>query len=666
VPIAKAQKVTAERYGIDVTFEPERGFLRAKAAVTLRAHAPTEAVEFELNPRLEIKEVTDTQGRTLQFERSRRLGSSKLLVRLAEPVAAEQSFVVKFAYEGVPLLGGLDYITKEGILLRDEARWYPAVDLAAFTQNDIVIRLPRGWQALTSGEPIRLEGDTAPRYRTAGPVSSRSLVATPGPQPECGITEASHIQDPSGQQLPAIVELQFGTSGCEKQLRKMTTPNLAATTAAAQRQLLAQFGGPTRLKIDLGFPGQRGLIGYSAPGFLVVSEDVLKWAGAAGYAPEFLPHEMAHQWFPIEVTLAREEDGWLAESLAQYLAWRYLQETNPAEARALVARAMRDGLKYEPLYPIGQGLRLFGEEDWDVPYSTLYQRGMLAFLTLETVIGRSRVDRTLREYHKRYNGRSASIADFRKICEEMSDRDLGWFFDYYLDGTQIPEISLRRLPGAAPGELLGEIVVRNVPPEFQTRVEMRIHTTEGDVDHSVATRGEVTPFSASVAGQVTGITLDPDARILRWTEAARRNRQQRELLDGLGDLEAEKEFTKALEATQAALDADPENLAANEQQIRFQRGRLLFRLGQITRAKQELARVLELASLDQPGTDFYRAWARVYRARIALRQGNPAAARAEAKAGLAINAPALDTEVSWLEAPTNKASAAAELRALAK
>ena len=415
-----------------------------------------------------------------------------------------------------------------------------------------------------------------------------------------------------------------------------------------------------------GFPGQRGAIGYSAPGFLVVSEDVVKWHGSPGYAPEFLPHEIAHQWFPIEVTLTRVEDGWLAESLASYLAWRYLQETSPAEARAMVARAMRDGLEHEPLRPIGLGLRLFAEEDWDVTYATLYQRGMLVFRTLETVIGRSRVDAALREYYKRYAGRSASIADFRKVCEEISERDLGWFFDYYLEGTRIPEIELRRLSGAAPGEMLGEIIVRNVPPEFHARVEMQIHTTEGVVDHSVATRGEVTPFSASVRGQVTGITLDPDARILRWTEAARRNRQQRDLLANLGDLEAEKEFTKALETTQQALDADPENLAANHQQIRFQRGRLYYRLGQSARAMQEFARVLELTSLDQPATDLYRAWARVYRARIALRGGNRVAARAEAKAGLAINAPALDTEISWMETPAKKTSAAEELRALAK
>jgi len=673
-PATKTQKVSAERYEIDVAFEPERGFLRATAAVTLRANALTDAVEFELNPRLEIKEVTDAQGRKLEFERSRRLGSPKLLVWLAEPVAAEQSFVVTFVYEGVPLLGGLDYITKDGILLRDEARWYPAIDLAAFTENDFTIRVPaikprisdvRPLRTLTSGQHIDFSDKpgrgSMDRWKTSRRVSSRSIFATNDPEFGCKGLFASDTEPPKHDW--SLINF------CAK------TASLGGTRGPIVRaiqdsldwhsKLIAPYPNGQFVAVE-GFPRQRGAIGYSAPGFLVVSEDVVKWHGSPGYAPEFLPHEIAHQWFPIEVTLAREEDGWLAESPAEYLAWRYLQETNPAEARAMVARAMRDGLEHEPLRPIGRGLRLFGEEDWDVTYATLYQRGMLVFRTLETVIGRSRVDRTLREYYKRYQGRSASIADFRKVCEGISERDLGWFFDYYLDGTQIPEITLRRLPGAAPGEVLGEIIVRNVPPEFQARVEMRIHTIEGDVDHSVATRGEVTPFSASVKGQVTGIALDPDARILRWTEAARRNRRQRELLTDLGDLEAAKEFTKALEVTQQALDTDPDNQAGNEQQIRFQRGRLYYRLGQSARAKQEFARVLELTSLDLPSTDFYRAWARVYRARMAVRQGNRVAARAEAKAGLAIKAPALETKIAWLETPERKTSAAEELRALAK
>jgi tetratricopeptide (TPR) repeat protein len=399
-------------------------------------------------------------------------------------------------------------------------------------------------------------------------------------------------------------------------------------------------------------------MGYSAPGFLVVSRDVVKYADEAEYAPEFLPHELAHQWFPIAVSIQREEDGWLAESIAEYLAWRYLQANDPEAARRMVASAMRDSLEPEPLRPLSLGLKLFALEPWSVTHATLYQRGMLVFRTLETVIDRERVDRVLAEYYKRYHGKSASIADFRKICEEIAGRDLGWFFEYFLNGTRIPEIELRQVPSGAPGIVAGEIVVKNMPPEATVRVEMRIRTAKGAVEHSVATRGEVTPFSVNVPAPPLGIELDPDARILRWTEAARRHRAQQALLRQVGPLEDAKKITAALELCRQALALDPEDAALNQQRIRFMIGRLELQLKiPRERAREEFQIVLDGHSLDPLDTSFFRAWARVYRGKIAKNSGRLAAARAEAKAGLTLMAPALDSRVTWSDARGRETSA---------
>ena len=656
VGIAAAQEpkqlITAERYQIDVTFQPEKGFLHARAAVTLRAAQVAQAIEFELNPHLTIQEVTDAQGRKLDFARSQRLGSPKLSVRLAEPVTAGEKITLNFTYEGVLPPGRLDYITKDGILLRDESRWYPAVDLAAFTQNSLRLDLPSGWQVVTSGRPVSTPAGLA--WETARPVSSRSIVAVPKHSLTCSppLTRQTRA-------IPPWTACFFGPD-----------PDSAKSVAARAHELLQHYAKALRpsfsgeLFIVQGFPGQRGAMGYSAPGFLVVSEDVVKFFDYPGYAPEFLPHEVAHQWFPIEVTIASQEDAWLAESLAEYLAWRYLQETNPEQARLMVTRAMRDALGPEPLRPLELGLRLFALENWQVTHATLYQRGLLVWRTLETVIDRERVDRALREYYKRYAGRAASIADFRKICEEISGRDLGWFFDYFIRGTRIPEIEIHRRPPTAPGEVAGEIILRNVPAEFQVRAEMRLETSAGAVDHSVATRGEVTPFTVTSAAPAIRLTLDPGQRILRWTEAARRNRSQRGLLAGVGELETAGKLAAATQTCRKALAFDPENLAANEQQIRFELGRLRYRMKQYETAFQEFGRVLTLASLDSMMSDFNRAWARVYRARIEKLRGHGAATRAEAQAGLASKSPALESQVTLPEAPGRATTAAAELRAL--
>jgi hypothetical protein len=650
-------KVTPTHYKIDVAFEPERHFLRATAAVTLRVAEKTEAIEFELNRHLTLQSVTDEQGRALEFTRSRRLGSHKLLVRLAEPALVDSTITLTFTYEGALPPGQLDYITPDGILLRDESRWYPATDLAAFTTHETVVSIPSPWELVVSGSPVDSIAagiSTVHRWRSDYPVSSRSLFA------------AQALNCPDKESFSYWKGNLLTASVCGGVDQRHTWQR----QVVEQMDFISKFAWDRddrkNLVVVPGFSAQAGVIGYSAPGLLVVSEDVVKWHGYPGFAPEFLPHEIAHQWFPIEVTLRSEEDGWLAESLAEYLAWRYLEEKQPDDARRMVARAMRSTLAHQPLRPLRLGLKLFALEDWDVTHAALYQRGMLVWRTLETVIDRKRVDAALREYYRRHRGGPASIADFRPICEEISERDLAWFFDYYINGAALPEITLRRLPAAAPGELAGEILIRNAPPEFQVRVGMRITTTGGVIEHSVAARGEVTPFAIEVRDPVTAVELDPDLRVLRVTEAARRHRAQHARLEQTtaeGPESSGEELSAILAELQATLELDPEDLAANHQFLHLQVGRLQLRRKEYHAAWQTLNRVLALESLDPMATDLHRAWARVYRARIARARGDRATARREAEAGLAMKCPALETRVAWPLAE-NETTAAQELQRL--
>ncbi len=714
-------RVAPTHYKIDVAFEPDRHFLRATAAVTLRLDEPAEAIEFELNRHLTLRSVTDPQGRSLDFIRSGRLTSHKLLVQLAEPLVGaapcgrptgttQESgqalgpaptnatdaacITLTFTYDGAIPPAPLDYITPDGILLRDESRWYPATDLAAFTFNEFKIKTP--WDAITSGNVVATweesnGSELAVTYtKSDRPESSRAIVAFPWAMQRCTYTT---FASPHGPLTSFAVDSCFlfgrDVAATQKKVEELLskpgeTVTLSGTlgegaelegqVANSVFELFTFFSGtispPSVRKFSVvqAFPAQEGNLGYSGPGFLVVSEDVVKWHGHPGFGPEFLPHEIAHQWFPIEVTLKSEEDGWLAESLAEYLAWRYLEQKQPDDARRMVERAMRNTLAYQPLRPLRLGLKLFALEDADVTHATLYQRGMLVWRTLETVIDRERLDRALREYYARHRGGPASIADFHRICEEISGRDLAWFFDYYLNGTELPTATLRRLPSTAPNELAGEIHIANVPPDFQVRVELRITTAEGVINHSVATRGPVTPFALNVPAPVTAVELDPRLRILRVTEPARRHRAQLAALEQSSITEepdSDPDSLRQLIAVyQNAIALDPQNLAANHQLYYLQIARLQSRLKDYNAASATLDRVLTLESLDPMATDFHRAWARVFRARIALARGDRAAARRETQAALAMKSPALHSPVAWPDTPDKLTTAAEALRTI--
>ncbi len=645
------QAVSIERYDIWIAFRPEEGSLKAMATLTLRAEKPISDVELQLSPQLQIAKVTDGASNSLAFERSGRLGSAYFSVPLPRETAGEIN--LRISYSGKLGADELDYVSAEGILLRDESGWYPTPDMTAFAPHHIHMIVPDGWTAVAGGNATTVQERNRAIFDfvTFRPVYSRAIAATPK---KIKILYAYAADGPA----PAI-------RVCARDTEKEAAHQAAIVASNSFAEYARLFGssGLSEFTIIPGFPGGHSEVGYSGPGFLVMDEDDLRFLGRNGYTPNFLPHEIAHQWFPQRVAHASAQDGWMAEALAEYMAWRYLEAQDPANARRMVAIAMRDSLAAEPLEPISLGLRLYtlGNE---ITQQTLYDRGMLVWRTLETVIDRERVEKALREYLRRFSGGSASISEFEQICEEISGRDLGWFFKYYIGGTEAPEIALRRTRSFAPNEVSGEILVTGAPPGFTVRVEMRISTTTGIVLHSVATHGPVTPFTVVVTSPVSRIELDPDLRILRWTEAARHNRAQRAIISQAGAAARAGESARAEELFRKALAADPEGLAGNEQLLHFQLGQISFRLKQFDTAFEEMSRVLETASLDARETDAYTVWAHVYRARVEWVRGDGNAARTEAKAALEQGSPALETEVMMGDQYRGKTTAERELRLL--
>jgi tetratricopeptide (TPR) repeat protein len=645
------QAIQVERYDIWVAFRPELSSLKATATLTLRAEKPLGSIELELSPQLQISRISDGAGNSLAFERSGRIGSPFLTVTL--PAETSGEITLRISYSGVMSGDELDYISSEGILLRDESGWYPTPDMSTFAPHRIHMVVPNGWTAVAGGNAnvLHFRNRAIFDFVTFRPVYSRTIAATP-----MGIQAV--FPSAADGSAPAI---RVAAREMDKEAANKAG-NLASNAFAEYARLFGS-AGLSEFTIIPGFPGSHAEVGYSGPGFLVMDEGDLKVFGRNGYTPNFLPHEIAHQWFPQQVAHASAEDGWMAEALAEYMAWRFLDAQDPADARRIIAIAMRDSLAAEHLEPISLGLKLYALGN-DVTQQTLYDRGMLVWRTFETVIDRERVERALRGYLKEYNGQAASIADFQKICEAISGRDLGWFFKYYIGGTEAPEITLRRTKSAAPNEVSGEILVAGAPPEFEARVEMHISTSAGVVSHSVATHGPVTPFTVVVASPVSRIELDPDLRILRWTEAAKRNRAQRAIIAQASAAARAGEFDGAEELYRKALAADPDGVAGNDQYLHFLLGQNSFRRKQFDGAFAEMSRVLETASMDARATDAYDVWAHVYRARIDWVRGDANAARTEAKAALDAGSPALGTEVMMGDLFRGKTTAERELRLL--
>src|SRR5579884_3106367 len=601
-------RVTA--YRIEATFDLRERNLTAQATIALETKTRLTAVPIELNPSLTL-EAAELDGHGLTVIRSHMPGSARLLVLLPQPLTG--SFSLTFRYHGSLQLpaNSADYWADRSVLLTDDSRWYPVLDARAFTQNDLRVHVPPGFLTFAAGTVRNTlsSGATTFVWQTDVPVASRAIAIVPVTDTSCLPTAPSNLQ------------LCFAAPAHD------VSPETQQELLALFERYRRQFGPPpvARLWVVEGFPHLRGVAGFSGPGMLVVSQDALRFAFHPVYHPEFFPHELAHQWFPGGVEMQTNADGWLAESLAEYLALRVLEETQPRAAQWMIRRAARDALSLDPLPPLRLGLDLLGASDWNTVYRTLYQRGMLVWRTLETLVGQQLLDRALVVFYTSFYGRKASLQDFLSIAREVSGEPLDAFSRYFLDGSRVPSFHLRLRWKHGRRLAEGTVEVAQCPPDLAFPLELAAFP--GNVRQTVTVRGCHAPFHLASAEPIRGIEVDPEYRILHWTPAAELNRRQRQLLIQADWMERFGELEEAIALCRQALAVDPQDRAANRQALEFRLARLLWQKKQFAPARKALAASLEARSLDPATTQFYRTWAYLLLARLELDGGHPAEAQ---------------------------------------
>jgi len=144
-------------------------------------------------------------------------------------------------------------------------------------------------------------------------------------------------------------------------------------------------------------------------------------------------HEIAHQWFGNAVTEHDWDDVWLSEGFATYFTLLFIEQ---AYGREEFVQGLLDSKKTimsfytkNPKYSI---IHNNLDKMENVTSSHTYQKGSWALHMLRGVIGTEKFQEGIRNYYRKYFNANATTADFRRIMEEASGQDLGWFFDQWL------------------------------------------------------------------------------------------------------------------------------------------------------------------------------------------------------------------------------------------
>lgn len=138
----------------------------------------------------------------------------------------------------------------------------------------------------------------------------------------------------------------------------------------------------------------------------------------------FVAHELAHQWYGNSVSVMNWQDIWLKEGLASYAEWLWLARDGGFDAVSSIIRRESG---------IITSASLIGRPPPDGLYNdSVYQGSARLFHALRTRLGDEVFFNILQTYAERFQYANASTDDFIDIAEEVSDEDLGEFFDLWL------------------------------------------------------------------------------------------------------------------------------------------------------------------------------------------------------------------------------------------
>jgi aminopeptidase N len=539
--LAQAQErkslIDIESYTIDADINQRTQSLAAKVAVRFTPQSDnTNSVAFELNNALNVSKVLDEQNRQVPTSRSQQ--DFTIHLNFNEALERNKPTTVTFYYDG-RLSGQEDspvYGIKFASIQNDFAymlypsRWFPVSGYTTDRYSALInVTVAKGNKVLGSGiDTSQSTGDKTTYSfkfdRASFPGSIAVVKDDPGtPVSSEGVTTALYFR------------------GAEKAMANA----YGQEAGKIMTHFTSLFGLPPYANLTIVETENGAPNGYSAPGMVFLNpRGIGKEVNA-----KLLSNQMSRQWWGTLLSPASRNHLWLSNGLASYSDMLYMAHVNGPSA---LENEMRD-TAVEALtidnVPVVQAGRL---EDYSPELLALTgSKGAAVLHMLRSVIGEDKFMLTLKEFAAQNPWKTVTTDSFKAAAEKASAQNLGYFFIQWIESSGAPEFKLeytifRTQKGfRAMGKIAQDL------DTFRMPVDLKIETEGNPEPKRVEVMGTSSEFSVDTFGKPKAILLDPDNRVLRYSNqmrvavAIRRGEQFAEISE-FG--EALREYQKALEA----------------------------------------------------------------------------------------------------------------------
>jgi len=395
---AEPEKARVTHITLDLTPDFAAHSLRGTARLTIQRSANADSVKLDTRD-LNIKRVTDAGGDTLGFNvgAAQKFIGSPLAIKLP---ASGDTIVVE--YETSPNAAAVQWLSPEQtagkklpfLFTQGEAiltrTWVPTQDSPGIRQTyDAAIHVPAGMHAVMSAEHVAPEGapdaQGLPVYRfrmdkpippylialAAGDIAFRPIGKITGVYAEPSVVDSAAREFGEVDKMVAAAEKLYGPYRWGRYDILVLPPSFP-------------FGGMENPTLTFATPtvlaGDRSLVSLVA-------------------------HELAHSWSGNLVTNATWNDFWLNEGFTVYIESRIMEELRGKPyadmLRVLGRQSMEQTVKDVggPASPDTRlHLDLTGRDPDEATNDIAYEKGAAFLQTVESVVGRQRLDAFLRDY----------------------------------------------------------------------------------------------------------------------------------------------------------------------------------------------------------------------------------------------------------------------------
>jgi hypothetical protein len=509
-------------YDVDVAFTPDRqlveGTSRLKVKILGRS---VSTVTLRLADTLQVRSVSSPEfGRLLHM---RVVDQNILIVNLPGVVVEGSEFWVTMTYAGrVPpqtldreiiALGqqegrDLGIPLEPHYLYSHRSYWYPQAIVSDYASATLRLAVPANLEVVATGQPAAPpsapeRGRRVFTFETTDPVRYLACVMSRFTE-----LEPRTVEIPGGEAVALRAHANPRQTGRARSMMPEAADILTFYASLA--------GGRPYPALTLAVSEYERPGGHSPPYFALVHQVLptaeIVWRSDPvhfdGFPQFFLAHEIAHQWWGHAVGWKNYHEQWISEGFAQYFTALYAQRLRGDGAFAAVLRQMRQtAIASSDQGPVYLGYRLGHLRNDDRVFRALiYNKGAMVLHMLRRLVGDDAFFEGLRTFYAEWRFRKAGTDDFRQVMEAASGRDLSRFFETWIYGAGIPQVSFRTQVRNDQAELRFET---REPVDVAIGVTI-LYASGRTEDVLVPLAGKVTVTSVPLAERVRSITANAD------------------------------------------------------------------------------------------------------------------------------------------------------------